>query len=176
MTSKENSYISNDKLTGVIKPYKDGKYAFVAFLPNDGVTVEELLEYLDGQKLLEILAGKKNLEVNVSLPKFETEGDMHLIEVLKSFGIEQAFDPDRADLSGLGSNSSGKVYIGEVHQKTFISVDEKGTKAAASTRVTARVKSMPLMVNLDRPFIYMLIDTETNVPFFTGVLGNPGNK
>jgi serpin B len=174
MTSKENSYLSNDMMTGFIKPYKGGKYAFAALLPNGEVTMEEFLKTLDGAKLTQILSGKKSIEVNVSLPKFETEDDLHLIEVLKSLGIRQAFDPSGADLTGIGTHSAGDIYIAEVHQKTFISVDEKGTKAAAATRVTGRTKSMPMTLELDRPFVYMIIDTATNVPVFMGVLENPG--
>ena len=49
MYSTENSFISTDKATGFIKPYKDGKYAFAALLPNEGVTVSELVESLDGE-------------------------------------------------------------------------------------------------------------------------------
>jgi serpin B len=62
-----------------------------------------------------------------------------------------------------------------VLHKTFISVAEKGTKAGATTVVAmadkcAVMEEKPKVVYLDRPFVYMLIDCETNVPFFVGTM------
>ena len=61
--------------------------------------------------------------------------------------------------------------------KTHISVDEKGTKAGAATAVLADAGAdAPGMeepvprVYLDRPFLYMLVDRETNLPAFIGVV------
>ena len=61
-----------------------------------------------------------------------------------------------------------------VLHKTYIEVDEHGTKAGAST-VVGMVESMSLYepelktVHLDRPFVYAIIDTETQIPIFLGV-------
>ena len=60
--------------------------------------------------------------------------------------------------------------------KTYISVDEKGTKAAAVTAVEMPTECEPAeirTVHLDRPFVYMLIDCETNLPFFIGTMTDP---
>ena len=67
-------------------------------------------------------------------------------------------------------------YISRVLHKTFISVGEKGTKTGAATVVEANCGSAmprePKEVYLDRPFVYMLIDCENNIPFFIGTLMN----
>ena len=55
--------------------------------------------------------------------------------------------------------------------KTFISVDELGTKAGAVTKVEMKAESaMPsgYNVTLDRPFVYAIIDNSTNLPIFLG--------
>ena len=59
---------------------------------------------------------------------------------------------------------------------TKIDVDEKGTKAGAVTAVEMVTESAmieePKAVILNRPFFYMIIDTEQNLPLFMGSLMN----
>ena len=92
-------------------------------------------------------------------------------------GMPLAFDEDKADLSKLGHATGGRLYIGEVLHKTFIGVNEDGTKAAAATET--RIKKKAVVVNvdkeiktvhLDRPFVYMIIDCQNNVPIFMGTV------
>ena len=84
-------------------------------------------------------------------------------------GVKDAFDNKTADFSSLVENRD--AYIATVVHKTFIEVDEKGTRAAASTLVGADTMSLmePYSVCLNRPFVYMIVDTETNLPLFIGV-------
>ena len=87
-----------------------------------------------------------------------------------------AFNDAAADLSGLGASEAGNLYISRVLHKTYISVDERGTRAGAATAVEVCDMCMPFYqhsVMLDRPFLYMLIDTETNLPFFIGTMMDP---
>ena len=95
-------------------------------------------------------------------------------EILKSMGMPLAFDEDNADFSGLGTTSAGNIYINRVIHKTFISVAEKGTKAGATTVIEVANKSAApdeiKRVYLDRPFVYMLVDCENNIPFFIGTM------
>ena len=97
-------------------------------------------------------------------------------DVLKRMGMPGAFDPAFADFSGLGTSKAGNIFISRVIHKTFISVAEKGTKAGAATVIEIGAGSAdPFFedqkyVLLDRPFVYMLIDTETNIPFFIGTM------
>ncbi len=175
MYSTENKYIEDENATGFIKYYKDEKYAFVALLPNDGITVSEYLDSLNGEYLAEMLANPQNMPVNTAIPKFETEYDTDMAELLASMGMPKAFDPSAADFSSLGTSSAGNIYIGRVLHKTFISVGEKGTKAGAATSVEMQDECAPeyeetKKIYLDRPFVYMLIDCKTNIPFFMGTL------
>ena len=68
------------------------------------------------------------------------------------------------------------LYISEVLHKTFISVDEKGTKAGAVTKWKCG-DSGPVSearVILDRPFVYAIIDNATNLPLFIGTVVDLG--
>ena len=177
MHSEEAYYLEDELATGFTKAYKNGNYAFVALLPNEGVTVEEYLQSLTGEKLQNLLASRKQTGVDVAIPKFESDYSTELVEVLEKMGMELAFDPENADFTGLGTSTDGNIYISQAVHKTYISVDEQGTKAAASTMVgmtyTTAVPLMRQKVILDRPFIYMIIDQATGIPVFIGTMMNP---
>lgn len=176
MYGQENSYLEDKKATGFVKYYKQGKYAFVALLPNEGVSVSEYVSSLTGEHLQTMLAEPEDIKVNSAIPKFEAEYSTEMSAVLKKMGMPLAFDSVKADFSGLGSYSGGNIYIDQVLHKTYISVAEKGTKAGAATAVQMKFDSAPMpqeikTVHLDRPFLYMLIDCEQNYPFFMGTMG-----
>ena len=97
------------------------------------------------------------------------------MDTLKAMGIEQAFTSS-ADFSNI---SETPLAIGNVIHKTYINVGEKGTRAGAVTAVlvmatSARPSSQPKEVILDRPFVYSIVDTDTGLPIFIGVLNNIG--
>lgn len=171
MCSTENVYLSDSDARGFMKPYKNGRFAFAALLPNEDVNIDDYIASLSGEKLIKIFSSaKKNEEVDVKMPKFKAEYSTQLIDTLKKMGIEDAFDRKSADFSSLIDKNDG-AYIGTVMHKTFIEVDQKGTRAAAATLVGISKMSMPAInpVCLNRPFVYMIVDTETNLPLFIGV-------
>ena len=177
MYGSEGTYFEDEKATGFMKRYKGGKYAFVAMLPNEGVSVSEYIASLDGESLNALLANPQYATVRTSIPKFETEYKVEMSDILQSMGITEAFDMYNADFEGLGTSTDGNIYISRVLHKTFISVGEKGTKAGAATIVemkdsAAAEPTEPKEVYLDRPFVYMLVDCENNIPFFIGTMMN----
>ena len=179
MHSEEYTYLEDDLATGFIKYYKDRKYAFVAMLPNEGVSVSQYVDSLTGEHLRELLNNPQDLTVFASIPKFETEYDIEMSEVLQEMGMTDAFDWQVADFSRLGTyNVDGmNICISRVLHKTFISVSEQGTRAGAATAVEMVAEGAMEIVEfkevvLDRPFVYMLIDCESNLPFFIGTMMN----
>ena len=179
MHSEEYTYLEDDLATGFIKYYKDRKYAFVAMLPNEGVSVSQYVDSLTGEHLRELLNNPLDITVFASIPKFETEYDIEMSEVLQEMGMTDAFDWQVADFSRLGTyNVDGmNICIKRVLHKTFISVSEQGTRAGAATAVEMVAEGAMEIVEfkevvLDRPFVYMLIDCETNLPFFIGTMMN----
>lgn len=170
MCSTESVYLSDSDAVGFMKPYENGRFAFAALLPNEDVNIDDYIASLSGEKLMKIFSSaKKNEEVDVKMPKFKAEYSTQLIDTLKKMGVKDAFDRKTADFSSLIENRD--AYIATVVHKTFIEVDENGTRAAASTLVGADTMSLmePYSVCLNRPFVYMIVDTETNLPLFIGV-------
>lgn len=177
MYSEEWQYLEDGAAVGFMKPYAGG-YAFAALLPSEGVSVSEYIGALTGERLHDILTRVQYVQVNAGLPKFECDYSVELADVLRGMGVSCAFDPFSADFTGLGTLDSGdSIYINKVLHKTHIDVFEQGTKAAAATAVVLETGAAlspeePKEVILDRPFIYMIVDTNENVPVFLGTVGN----
>jgi serpin B len=174
MYSTENQYLEDENSKGFIKYYKDKKYAFAAILPDEDLSLSEYIETLNGEKLYSLLNSPEETEVEVSIPQFEAEYSTEMSKVLSNMGMSRAFSRDFAQFQGLGTSTKGNIYISKVLHKTFISVGKDGTKAAAATVVEMEFFtsfiSETKTVYLDRPFVYMLIDTENNIPFFIGTM------
>ncbi|MCD8087095.1 MAG: serpin family protein [Oscillospiraceae bacterium] len=180
MYSEESKYLEDENATGFIKYYKDGAYAFVALLPEEGVTVADYIASLTGAGLTALLEDAQDVTVEAAIPKFTSEYSTELSEALAALGMTDAFDPDLADFSLLGEYEDGNICISRVLHKTYIAVDERGTQAGAAT-VVEMVAETALeapeetkVVYLNRPFVYLLIDCETNTPIFMGTVMDVG--
>lgn len=174
MSSREDLYLEDDRATGFIKPYAEG-YSFVAMMPNDNIDIEDYIASMSGSEFISTIKNAKDGLVNVTVPKFKTEYSIEMSSALKSLGMTNAFDEKKADFSGI--DSSGNLFINRVLHKTFINVDERGTKAGAATVVEMRGEVAALIedvytVNLDRPFVYAVIDNQTCLPVFMGAVMN----
>ena len=170
MYSDENEYIKADGVTGFVKPYNGGKYEFAALLPDENININKFISSLTGEKFVSLLKNSEKGSVQTATPKFSYDYSIELNGVLKGMGMPAAFGAD-ADFKRIGQSTLGNIYIGKVLHKTFISVDEKGTKAGAATAVLVDAKSMPMeFVNLNRPFVYAIVDRATKLPVFIGAV------
>ena len=174
MHSNEYQYLDDGKATGFIKPYVNNNYSFAALLPNENITIEEYIESLTGAGFINTLKNYESETVYASMPKFEYEYEIQMNDALKTLGMPDAFDNNKADFKKMAKSSDGNIYIGEVLHKTYILVDERGTKAGAVTKVEmaagSAMPSDPKTVRLDRPFVYAIIDNATNLPVFVGAV------
>ena len=175
MYAGEHLYLEDEHATGFIKYYDGYGYAFAALLPNEGISVADYVSTLTGEHLNLLLSNPVSVEVDTAIPKFETAYTVDMSAVLQDMGMTHAFDMFAADFSAMGSHPEGNLFINRVLHKAFITVDERGTKAGAVTTVEAACgaampEEEPKRVILDRPFVYLLIDCETNLPFFLGTV------
>ncbi|MBQ8523805.1 MAG: serpin family protein [Clostridia bacterium] len=181
MSSSEQSYLENDAATGFLKPYEGGKYAFAALLPKDGTSVDELIATLDGEMIRETLSGVSQEKVITKMPQFEYDFGIEMGKILHEMGLRDAFDPKAADFTGMSDNADEiMLHIGFVLHNTRIELTPVGTKAGAATVVGMMVGSAPMPIEppkevyLDRPFVYMIVDTETDLPIFIGAVTDIG--
>lgn len=174
MNSIEYGYLEDENAVGFLKSYKGGKYSFAALLPNENISAADYIQGLTAEKLLQNLSEPQSCSVIAKIPKFSYDFGLSLNETLKTMGMPLAFSSS-ANFSKMAQSTNGNLYISDVIHKTFIVVDEKGTKAGAATAVEIKDESAPYVedpktVILDRPFVYMIIDNETSLPIFIGAV------
>ncbi len=166
----EYLYIETENATGFKKNYRGGDYGFVALLPREGVSINDYIASLDSEELMGTLSGiQPSGDGEIRMPKFSYEYGIEMRGMLSELGMPSAFS-ENADFSNMTDND---VFISSVIHKTFISVDNEGTRAAAVTIVENCIESeyVPAWsVTLDRPFVYMIVDNGTNLPIFIGCL------
>lgn len=176
LDSHETIYLSGNNVSGFLKPYDGGKYAFVALVPDEGVTLADYLRNLTGEHLYQLITDHHYADVQASIPKFTARSELELEEPLRAAGISDLFNVSAADLRGLGSAPNGNtLYVNSVLHKTYLELDENGTKAAAATSLDVNAGAAPpsedvKTVTLDRPFLYMVVDTHACVPLFMGTV------
>lgn len=175
MYSQEFRYIDDGQATGFVKFYKNLDYSFAALLPNEDVDLSDYIASLDGESFVSMIKNATQTAVCAGLPKFSYDYELKMNQVLAELGMPTAFDENLADFSRI--SNSVDLFISEVLHKTFISVDELGTKAGAVTKVEIKDTAMPEMkyVKLDRPFVYAIVDNHTGLPIFLGAVQSLGD-
>lgn len=177
LSSKEGMYFETENSTGFGKLYEDGKYAFVGILPNEGVDLNDYVNSLTGESWINMYQDREYYDVYVNMPEFSYDYDKELSQMLETMGMPKAFSAE-ADFSNMADISGGdSLYIGSVIHKTHIEVDRNGTKAAAATVVAMTFESADLVqeikwVNLDRPFLYAIVEVDTGLPVFMGTVNS----
>lgn len=176
MRSTESVYLNGRDAEGFLKYYRGEKYAFAALLPDESMTATEYINSLNGEDLSEILSGKESgYTIHAEIPKFTAETEIELSQELNALGITDAFS-DLADFSAIyDTDTQPDVQISEVIHRTFLEINEQETKASAATAVGIMETSMlpddnEKYISLNRPFLYMLVDCEKNIPLFMGVM------
>lgn len=176
MYSAEHLYLDDGKAIGFIKPYKNG-YSFVALLPNGDISLSDYVASMTGKSFVDTIKNAKDIPVETAIPKFSYNYDIEMSGALKALGMTLPFDSTKADFSALGSSDSGNIFISRVLHKAYIAVDEKGTKAGATTAADIKVTSDTggvYSVTLDRPFVYAVIDDAYGLPVFIGAVTDIG--
>jgi len=167
-------YMQGDGYQAVELPYQGESAAMDIIVPDAG-TFSEFESTLDTQKLNEILGSMQPAEgLELGLPKFNFTTDFDLKERLVAMGMPDAFDPDRADFSGMTGEKD--LYINTVLHKAFVAVDEKGTEAAAATAVILDTRSATrpdVSLTIDRPFLFIIRDLPSGQILFIGRVLNP---
>ena len=170
-------YLKSSGFQALRLPYgEDEQMAMVLFLPDQNTSLSEFQNQLNQDNWSNWQAHFEAKAGTLMLPKFTMEYEKSLNQVLAELGMGIAFEPGKADFSGLAAAAADDIYISNVKHKTFIEVDETGTEAAAVTSVEVGTTSMPAYdfeLNFDRPFFYAIEDSETGAIVFMGSVLDP---
>jgi serine protease inhibitor len=165
-------YASTPEYQAVDLPYGNGAFTMTIVLPPHGGDVDQLLASLDAERWNGILGSLTESQIHVSLPRFRLEYEQSLNDVLEAMGMRRAFIPGGADFTRMSSRGED-LYVSEVLHKTFVEVNEEGTEAAAATKVTISVVSMPPGIRVDRPFVFAIRERFSGTILFQGKIVDP---
>jgi len=112
-------------------------------------------------------------KIEVWLPRFDIESSVELADALAALGMPTAFS-ESADFSGI--TTAADLHIDKVVHEANMTVDEKGTEAAAATVVIMRLSGVGAEVRVDRPFLVVLRDVPTGAIVFLGRVADPSES
>ncbi|KAL0171233.1 hypothetical protein M9458_031544, partial [Cirrhinus mrigala] len=112
-------------------------------------------------------------EVQVSLPKFKMEQTYDMKSLLISMGMEDVFNGQKVNLSGMSPNND--LVVSKAIHKAFVEVNEEGTEAAAATAVVAMLMCarIPQVFKADHPFLFFIRHNPTKSILFYGRFCSP---
>ena len=168
-----------NRIQSVLLPYASSSLEMLILLPEDG-NLQALIDSLAAapdEFIQEHLPTETSL-VRLSLPNVHAESSFELKDALIASGVTDAFSPDTADFSALAENAADlHLHIGSVLQKVSLSVDERGTEAAAVTQVSLEAGAIapetPVVMNVDRPFMMLIYDPVSGYVLFAACINNP---
>jgi serpin B len=180
MMSQEESlrYGEGPDHQAVELPYVGDEVSMVLLLPREG-RFSDFEASLSGERFRAIVQGLKEQRIRLSLPRFRYEPpeSFRLKAALGGLGMREAFDPAKADFTGIADVRPDRLYIQDGFHKGFIAVDEDGTEAAAAKGVVIGVVSLPpppvAVMRVDRPFLLAIRGVATGTILFLGRIGDP---
>ena len=175
--TSNGTYYWGDKFSAVGKSFETGTMYFL--LPDEGVTPEELLQ--DEQALSFLLDRTtledncKSLKIHMTVPAFDIEDQMALVDDLRALGVTDVFDVRTADFSPLTDEAA---FVSAVTHGTRLKIDEEGCEAVAYTMIAAPGAAPPgaeveeIDFTVDRPFLFVLTGAN-DLPLFVGIVNQP---
>ncbi len=178
------AYYMDDDVTAVrlnLKEYEGTKFEFYAIMPRGDLP--SYVEKFTLEDFNKITADMKDASsnkdgVSLSIPRFDFEVDLQFVRDLRSLGIENIFDPAKAGLTKIVDKDVPPLFVGDAKHKAKIEFSEKGVKAAAVTVIMVKDSAMPvqkepLRININKPFMFVIKDKQTNDIWFVGAVYEP---
>ena len=171
-------YANGDGFQAIDFPFAGSGFVFTVILPDEG-TFDAFEAKLDPAALEDAIAQLSGTKVLVHLPKFKFEfGTVDLVPVLRALGVTDAFDPKRADFTGMVEGTPPEpISVSDVLHKAYVAVDEHGTEAAAATAIMMRALSMPVGepvdFRADHPFLFLIQHRPSHAILFMGRVNDP---
>lgn len=171
LTDELSCYFENEYATGFSKSYRNG-LEFIGILPRQ--EGEFQIGDLDLETFLESRTTQYDVSALMPRLNFDTQAS-NIVSILKSQGVDAPFDKQSADFTKfMKTDNDEALYISDIIQKCKIELDEDGTRAVAVTAVLmnkmcAVIENKELKeVYLDRPFAFMIYDSQNQQILFLG--------
>ncbi|NWU97155.1 ZPI inhibitor, partial [Upupa epops] len=169
-SDKVNSTFDENLRCTVIKlPYK-GKAHMLIVIPEKEGDYISLEDHLTMELVESWLGNMKTRKVDISFPKFKLDQKYKMKKLLQALGIKNLFS-HTADLGHL--TDQGYIAVSQVVQKAVIEVDEEGTEAAAASGSEITAFTVPPVIRVDRPFLFMIFEETFKTLLFIGRVVDP---
>jgi serpin B len=171
---KHFKYGANDDLQMLEMPYAGGDLSMLVLLPKKADGLAALENNLTTANLATWTQQMGLPEVSVYLPKFKMTCKFGLNDTLQSMGVTDAFNPGKADFSGMDGRRN--LFISAAVHKAFVEVNEQGTEAAAATGMAMGMTALPMRpieFRADHPFLFLIREKSTGSILFVGRVTNP---
>ena len=153
-------------------PYAAEQFSMLILVPDDLASFEA---QLTASVIDEAVDGLQSTVVDLALPRFALQSTMSLRAVLQELGMTRAFHAGQADLGGI--DRTHHLFLSDVVHHADLRVDEAGTYATAAVGSPgaghAVVGQTATTFVVDRPFMFMVRDTNSGAPLFMGRVVTP---
>ncbi|NWS09633.1 ZPI inhibitor, partial [Motacilla alba] len=169
-SDKINSTFDENLRCTVIKiPYKGNAHMLIVIPEKEGdyISIED---HLTTELVESWLGNMKIRKVDISFPKFKLQQKYKMKKLLQGLGIKKLFTRS-ADLSHLTDHEY--VAVSQVVQNAVIEVDEEGTEAAAASGSEITAFTVPPVIKVDRPFLFMIFEETFKTLLFIGRVVDP---
>ncbi len=180
-SSWQDTYYAGAKFGAIGKDLENSGGTMWFLLPDEGVSVDEMLTDADTMNFL--LQGrqwenKKELKVNLSLPKFDVSSQIDLNDGLRALGITDVFDRSASNFKPMTTDMEG-IYVAETSHNARVAIDEQGVVAVAYTLMRDAGAAIPPEEEIDfilnRPFLFAIM-SDDGLPLFVGVINTPNEN
>ena len=174
---QQQSYFDyyEDKHIQVVQlPYKGDDLSMLVVLPklNHKLAMQQLAKSLSATKIKQWRSGLVRQEVDLQLPKFKLDARYQMKTLLADMGMPKAFN-NGAEFNLYADGPP--INLDEVYHQAVVTVDEKGTEAAAATAAVGMYTGMsyPVEFKADHPFVFIIKDNKTDAILFLGQVNKP---
>jgi len=170
-------YLKTDDFQAVKLPYNGGGLEMLLVLPEKGTGLGAVLQKLSKGSWKQTIDEFSETSGTISLPRFKATFRDSLVSPLTELGIRAIFEPSK-DFTPMFEDT-GKFYVSNIIQQTYLRMDENGSEAAAATEVQIEASAIrrpankPFNLVFDRPFLFAIIDDQSGQLIFAGVLRDP---
>ncbi len=161
----------DENLQAIELPYGNSSFNMMIILPSSIKGIDDVISKMNSETFDFIKNNFMKKEITIMIPRFRLEYKNKLNNVLINLGMKDAFIPEIANFSKI--NKAKKLFISEVLHKTFIEVNEEGTEAAAVTSIGVGVTSVGNYFKVNKPFLFIIYEKNTNTILFIGKVINP---
>ena len=172
--SIELAYAESEHWHAIKIPYQGNRFEMMVLTAKEPTGAAKLRDEVGAVGLFKslVLARFEPQDVELSLPRFRAEYGADITAALGRLGLGPVFGRS-ADYRGL---TKSRLHAAEIIQRSVVEVSEEGTEAAAATAIGANrslAAPEPVAFVADRPFYFGIVDKDTGIVLFMGLIADP---